>query len=741
LIATLVASRGPTARDDSAPANAFSEGRARQVLNRLVGDGFPHPVGSAQNALVRDRVVAEFRAQGYEPIVERDFACSPGGSCGWVENVLAILPGREPGGTVILNAHYDSVPAGPGGGDDATGVAAILEVARAMRTMAPPRHSILFLIDDGEEAGLLGAEAFVRRHRPADYAFVLVLEARGSSGRTFMFETSPGNRAIVEAYARAVPRPSTSSVYFSIYERLPNSTNFTVFKRAGMLGMATAFIGDPAQYHTPLNRAENVPGRTIQHMGDTALGVARELADHILGANRDNAGYFDFLTLAVVRWPASLGVSIAALAFLSLAVLAAMQRRAGRFTGRALARALAFGLLPHVLAGLAGYAVYLLVSLRIHDSLWPATGNALVVAAWACGLAAVAFCAAIARGRVRSAEAWSAVWLVLALLGVCAAFLLPGAAYLFTLPAVVAVLIGGASWMRWKIADSLPAVVIPLAVIALLVFPFALELHDGMGAGTLFGTAILVACATAPLLPLLVEVGLPLRLALGSTAVMLGAAAVVFVAPVHSPEVPRPLSLVYQMERGARNAHWIAETAGASMPAGLQGAATWRDIAMPALAIGRASGSTLRTATEAPALPLAFPDARIIAVEPRGKRSLVRIELHSPRGARVMRLRFGASFDPRLVSVGDVAIDGMTRANGVISLHTVPPEGVVVGVEIDSDAQGSEFAIDDETPGLPSEGQRLLAARGADSAPIHRGDRTLLTSLRRVPDLRASATP
>ena len=205
LVATFAASRGPSVQSASAPLEVFSAERARAVLQRLVGDGIPHPIGSAQNALVRDRVIAEFRALGYAPVIERNLACAPQGSCGWVENILATLPGRESTGTVILNAHYDSVPAGPGGGDDATGVAAILEVARALRTLPQPRFPVLFLVDDGEEVGLLGAEAFVRRHRPADFASALVLEARGSSGRTLMFETSQDNRAIIDAWLTPEP--------------------------------------------------------------------------------------------------------------------------------------------------------------------------------------------------------------------------------------------------------------------------------------------------------------------------------------------------------------------------------------------------------------------------------------------------------------------------------------------------------------------------------------------------------
>ncbi len=736
LIAVLVASRGPPALPESAPLEDFSAARARVVLERLAGDGIPHPIGSPQHAIVRDRVIAEFRALGLAPVVERDLSCAPNGSCATVENIAVMLPGREPGPIVVLNAHYDSVPAGPGAGDDATGVAALVEVARAMRTLPPPRFPVLFLADDGEEAGLLGAEAFVRRHQPAEYASVLVLEARGSSGRTLMFETSPGNREIVGAYARAVPRPSTSSVYFSIYERLPNGTNFTVFKRVGIKGMAGAFIGDPAQYHTPRNSVQNVPNRTLQHMGDTALGVTREIAANGLPAAQGNASYFDVFTLAVVRWPEALNAPVAILVWVLLCALAVLQCRAGKFTRRELAWALALCLLALVVAGLAGYAISSLVASRLEHAAWPASESWLVLAAWASGCAAVAFCATVGRGRIGSSAAWMGAWIVLALFGIAAAFGLPGAAYLFAGPAAAAALIGGFSWMRCRVADSPLAVVIPLVAIALVVFPFALELVEGMGAGSLFGVAILVAMALLPILPILVELRWPAWLTGASLAVVLVAVFAVFAAPVFTTEVPRPLNFVYQMDRGAANARWLAELDGGVLPPRLESVAAWRKEAIPSLTIGREDTMFLPTTADAPPQELSFPEARIVSVEPHGERSRLHIELHSPRGAAVMRLRFGVKFDPRLVTIGELQLDGESRTTGLIIVHTVPTEGIVVDVEIDSAAAGSEFVVDDETPGLPATGAPLLKARGVDSVPIHRGDRTLLSTVALVPALR-----
>src|SRR5687767_14936293 len=92
----------------------------------------PHPTGSAANAIVRERVMNELRAAGYQPVIQRRFVCNARVNCATVENVMARLPGSS-AETVVVAAHYDSVRYGPGVSDDLMGTAALLDVARAVR--------------------------------------------------------------------------------------------------------------------------------------------------------------------------------------------------------------------------------------------------------------------------------------------------------------------------------------------------------------------------------------------------------------------------------------------------------------------------------------------------------------------------------------------------------------------------------------------------------------------------------
>jgi hypothetical protein len=126
----------PHGKPADAPANEFSAMRALDTLHRVLPDDTPHQLGSAANDAVRIRILAELTKLGYQPVVHTSFECSDAGRCATVNNILAHLDGTQPGDAVLLSAHYDSVPAGPGYSDDGVGVASVLEIARAVKAMS-----------------------------------------------------------------------------------------------------------------------------------------------------------------------------------------------------------------------------------------------------------------------------------------------------------------------------------------------------------------------------------------------------------------------------------------------------------------------------------------------------------------------------------------------------------------------------------------------------------------------------
>jgi Zn-dependent M28 family amino/carboxypeptidase len=77
-------------------------------------------------------------------------------------NVLAQTPGGRTDRVVVVGAHLDSVPEGPGINDNGSGSAMILELALQMaRENIEPRNAVRFAFWGSEEFGLLGAEHYV----------------------------------------------------------------------------------------------------------------------------------------------------------------------------------------------------------------------------------------------------------------------------------------------------------------------------------------------------------------------------------------------------------------------------------------------------------------------------------------------------------------------------------------------------------------------------------------------------
>lgn len=152
---------------DFARASEFSLDRALADLRVLARE--PHPVGSLAHALVREHIL---RALGSLPIEVRKQRATvtthmAGRTRGAdVDNVIGRIKGRESTlPAILLAAHYDTVPNGPGASDDSAAVAALLETARLVVSGRPLRRDLYLLFSDGEEMGLLGARAYQRCDR------------------------------------------------------------------------------------------------------------------------------------------------------------------------------------------------------------------------------------------------------------------------------------------------------------------------------------------------------------------------------------------------------------------------------------------------------------------------------------------------------------------------------------------------------------------------------------------------
>ncbi|MEO8444843.1 MAG: M20/M25/M40 family metallo-hydrolase, partial [Gammaproteobacteria bacterium] len=183
---TGLARRAPLAE----PPPAYSAERLQGHVNFLAapereGRGF----GSAGLDAAAEYIRKEFAAAGLKPGGDNGtyfqaFTATGGPKAEQkqLRNIIAVLPGSNPvfgGQAALLTAHYDHLGFGwpgaradavgklhPGADDNASGVAVLLEVARALAAGPPPPRTIVFVAFSGEEAGLLGSRYFVKNPTP-----------------------------------------------------------------------------------------------------------------------------------------------------------------------------------------------------------------------------------------------------------------------------------------------------------------------------------------------------------------------------------------------------------------------------------------------------------------------------------------------------------------------------------------------------------------------------------------------
>ena len=479
----------PPAEPANAPATEFASGRALLHVQNIAQR--PHPMGSAEHAVVRDYIVKELSALGVNPEIRKSMIVSDRSStpviAGTVENIIAKVNGTSNTKAIMLTAHYDSVPTGPGASDDGIGVASLLETVRALKAGPALKNDVIFLFSDGEEIDLLGAQAMLNDKQAVhDIGLVLNFEARGSSGPSLMFETSDGNQRLVEEFAKAAPRPLTNSLLFEIYKRLPNDTDFSVYKHAGLAGANFAFIDDSTHYHTQIDSLAALSESSLQHQGSYALALTRHFGNLTLPVPAaGNAVYFDVLSAFLIRYSVARVVPLTVLIVVLFATVVVVGFRRKQLTVSGIAVSFVALLLSMLASALVVSVVWRVGGLFQSEYRAMTYGelynSRLYLFAFTALTFAITASLYLLLGRKRSfSDLWTGAllwWLVFLLL---TTFTMPGASYLFTWPLLfnLLALLVGLIWNPEKnrlrkqlalfLAGTIPAIILFIPTIQIL---------------------------------------------------------------------------------------------------------------------------------------------------------------------------------------------------------------------------------------------------------------------------------
>jgi len=202
-------------------------------------------------------VVNQFKQEGFT--TESDYwrAEIPGRGHVPLRNIVAIAPGRSSDAIVVM-AHRDNPGVGPGANNNASGTAALLEIARGYANPAAgtgPAHTLIFLSTDAGSFGALGAKRFAAESSYRSHVLAVInLDSIAGSARPSV------------QFAGDTPRSPPSSLLETAIASLSNQSRELVGH--------PSFVGQVLDLAFPFSLFEQAPllGRGIPAVTLTTAG-------------------------------------------------------------------------------------------------------------------------------------------------------------------------------------------------------------------------------------------------------------------------------------------------------------------------------------------------------------------------------------------------------------------------------------------------------------------------------------
>jgi hypothetical protein len=705
----------PALRTHNAPGQ-FDAAAAKARLARILGEQRPHPADSEADDAVRARLVAELRAIGLQPIVRDQNACNDFAkarliACTRVRNVIARF-GPPAGRALLLSAHYDSVPVGPGAGDDGVGVATLLEVGAILKDR-PLKKPIILLFNEGEELGLIGARAFLADPISANVDSLLNFEARGVTGPVTMFETSQPNGPAIAAFSRAVARPYASSLSADVARLIPNDTDVTTYKERGWLTLNFAMTGNETRYHSPGDDIAGLDIRTLQDMGDQALAVSSELAMASQPSAQGQQLFVDVLRVGLWRMPQWLGAAILAVLLLLTSGVA--------WKRRALFRAPAIALGAIVLGVVAASLAVTVMGLLVAGTYWRAHPLFAFTATYATIILGALAVLLPLGAKLGAARLRVGFWFLFLLIGAGLAFVAPGAMIYFLLPPAL-VLLGILAARRSSSLETAGALS-GLAALYVIWGELLIGLESIFSPGPLW---IVAPAGAIVIVPALVEVlqlfERPRRrvMLLGSAVIALLAWVIAGTVPAYSQDHQQRFTIEYDSDAAAHRSYWSIASDGAALPESYARIARWRQDKLP-------FSERKRWIADAPTLPAILPPSlELLQAVRHGSNRTLRLRLKMNGAERLVLIAPPEAHIRAAGVAGFLRRAGESASEGKFTITCTGRtcDGADLQIDLGS-LRPVELMMIGARNGLPPIGAPLLAARPPFARPQYTPDQTV----------------
>jgi hypothetical protein len=721
----------------SRPAAVFNNTNASAHVTMLAGTIGSRPVGTPANARAREYIVDQLRQIGFDVRVqETDARRHELGRTARVSNIIGILPGQKPD-AIGLVSHYDSSADAPGATDDGLGVAVTLEAARVLSAGERRQWTLMALVTDGEEAGLMGAAGLVTDREVMNrLRAYLNIESIGSSGTAVLFETGPANAWLVSPWARSAPYPRGGSYGIEVYRRLPNDTDFSILKTREIPGLNFAAVGDSYAYHTARDTPERLSRETLRTTGENVVAMATRLQQmDITLRSPDWPTFMDINATTAVTYGPSLMGTLSMLALVTGVIgwvrVTAVALRLNGVWRWILSIVWAWIGAVAVAASMAG-ATWLARAAREVYHPWYARPGRLFLLLLVTG-AVVAW--GMSRGGLwlprrahpvrHQAMTWSAtlpVWIVLA---AGALWFAPAAAYLWALPLLMAGLVTSLAPVHHDWAVRIGSILV-LAVSGtlwlretaeLLRFVVAIMGRLPIVTPSFVYAAVISAAAmmVAPPLIAIIASDRPLGNPWGITAALLFAVAIaigaVYMAPAYTNSEPLRRSVRAVQDGDAPTATWEVASVEPGLDLGAGAPAGW----MPATDTLAASGVPMGRysfpfvfRTTGPSLGAAPASVSGFSLTPLPEGTHVTLSVTPTQPGIAVTFVL-----PEGVTPARTSLPGIIRNNRWIATYiAVPPEGIAWEASFH---KGAEQALPNIRLALSS--SRLPGGDGWQSLP------------------------
>jgi hypothetical protein len=312
-------SPAPVSAASVAPSSAINETDVRRILSALAADSMEGRMSGTRGAN---------RAAAFIDREMRSIGITPAGDSGYYQKVALALSGRGemivldsmgalktfPDSSrrigynligvvrgsdaamkdqiVVIAAHYDHLGIGKpvngdsiynGADDDASGVTAVLEIARSLMAGPCPKRTVAFMTTTGEEEGILGTQWYVRHPEFPLSKMVAEMEVEmigrpdslaGGPGKGWLtgYDRSTMGEMLKAAGVPIVPDPHPQMHFF---ERSDN----IVFAQMGIPAHTLSSYNLHSDYHQPSDEVSRIDFAHVTGVIRAGAMAARILAD------------------------------------------------------------------------------------------------------------------------------------------------------------------------------------------------------------------------------------------------------------------------------------------------------------------------------------------------------------------------------------------------------------------------------------------------------------------------------